>query len=184
MMIHLPDASQTAHQACEQHCSGLDSGVHGQATTPATREGGCFTTLQGFAVIDRVQLSELLTQLCSFHPRFVTILKHQVTSHIRSSHSVEIASKSKVVGLIMIAHNDVYGKQCYPKGSTGSENEMAKILDHCMTLVPLIPAEHMNQLTISCPIWWRPAHCCSNAGDTSPEGHRRDFSTPSGGNGV
>ena len=42
----------------------------------------------------------------------------------------------------MTAHTDVLGKQCYPKGSTGSENEMANILDHCMTLVPLIAAEH------------------------------------------
>ena len=42
----------------------------------------------------------------------------------------------------MTAHNDVHGKQCYPIGSTGSEKEMAKILDHCMTLVPLIAAEH------------------------------------------
>ena len=110
----------------------------------------------------------------------MTILKHQVTFYIRSSHSVEIASKSKVVFLIMIAHNDVHGKQCYPKGSTGSENEMAKILDHCMTLVPLIPAEHMTISSFTLSYLVATAHYCSNAGDTSPEGHRRDSSTPSG----
>ena len=121
-MIHLPDASQTAHQACEQHCSGLDSGVHGYTFVGDNIDETIRPRLQqqekgAVSLHYRDLLSEigwifhnfqtyvqLLTQLCSFHPRFVTILKHQVTSHIRSSHSVEIASKSKVVGLIMIAH--------------------------------------------------------------------------------